>query len=151
MKKNIIVLVIIIVLGMFSGVTIYNKISDVYALNIRKDNYVYLLQLGVYKGYDAMQHDTADITNKLIVRRNDNYYVYVGVSKNKDNLKKISAIYNKMGYNLYFYEEEINSSEFLTNLEQFDLLLNRAQTDNEIDSINSVILSSYEEMVLKNN
>ncbi len=150
MKKNLVILFIVIVLGVLSGKEIYNKINDVYALNNRNDNYVYLLQLGVYKNKDSMQHDTADINNKLVLKENNNYYVYVGVSRNKDNLKKISSIYNKMGYNLYYYEKEIDSEEFLENLEQFDLLLLNAKSDFEVESINSVILSSYEEMVLKN-
>lgn len=148
MKKNIFVLISIIILGVFSGRLIYDKISDVYALNIKKDNYVYLLQLGVYKDKNSMENDTVDIQNKLIVKENDNYYVYVGISKKKENLKKISSIYNKLGYNLYFYEREIKNKDFLTNLEQFDILLSNAETNNEIDSINSVILSSYEEMIL---
>ncbi len=148
MKKNIIIIISIIILGVFSGKLIYDKISDVYALNIKKDNYVYLLQLGVYKDKNSMENDTVDIQNKLVVKENNNYYVYVGISKNKENLKKISSIYNKMGYNLYFYEREIKNKDFLTNLEQFDILLSNAESNNEIDSINSVILSSYEEMVL---
>lgn len=148
MKKNMVILIAIIILGIFSGKIIYNKISDVYALNIKKDNYVYLLQLGVYKDKNSMDNDTVDIQNKLVVKENNNYYVYVGISKNKENLKKISSIYNKLGYNLYFYEREIKNKDFLTNLEQFDILLSNAESNNEIDSINSVILSSYEEMVL---
>lgn len=143
-----VILIAIIILGIFSGKIIYNKISDVYALNIKKDNYVYLLQLGVYKDKNSMDNDTVDIQNKLVVKENNNYYVYVGISKNKENLKKISSIYNKLGYNLYFYEREIKNKDFLTNLEQFDILLSNAESNNEIDSINSVILSSYEEMVL---
>ena len=148
MRKNIIVLVLITGLGVLSGRVIYSKINDVYALNIKKDNYVYLLQLGVYKDKNSMQNDTVDIHNKIVVKENENYYVYVGISKKKENLKKISSIYNKMGFNLYFYERDINSKDFLTNLEQFDILLSNAESENEIDSINSVILSSYEEMVL---
>ena len=85
----------------------------------------------------------------MVIKKNKNYYVYVGISKNKDNLKKISYLYNKLGFNLYLSEEEVSNKEFLTNLEQFDLLLNKAATNDEIESINSVILSSYEEMVLK--
>lgn len=149
MKKNLITLIVVIILGCFSGRMIYNKISDAYALNIKKDNVVYLLQLGVYSNKTSMESDTRDINNKLVVKNNNNYYVYVGISKNKDNLKKISYLYNKLGFNLYLSEQEVNQSEFLTNLEQFDLLLSKASTDDELDSINSVILSSYEEMVLK--
>ncbi len=149
MKKNLVVLIIVIILGCFSGKVLYTKISDVYALNIRKDNTVYLLQLGVYSNKTSLESDTRDINNKLVIKKNKNYYVYVGISKNKDNLKKISYLYNKLGFNLYLSEEEVSNKEFLTNLEQFDLLLNKAATNDEIESINSVILSSYEEMVLK--
>lgn len=149
MKKNLATLIIVVILGCFSGKVVYNKISDVYALNIKKDNTVYLLQLGVYSNESSLESDTRDINNKLVIKDNNNYYVYVGISKNKDNLKKVSFFYNKLGFNLYLKEQEVSSTEFLTNLEQFDLLLDKASTNDEIESINSVILSSYEEMVLK--
>jgi len=149
MKKNLATLIIVILLGCFTGKFVYNKISDVYALNIKKDNVIYLLQLGVYSSKESLESDTRDINNKLVVKDNNNYYVYVGISKSKDNLKKISFLYNKLGFNLYLAEKEVNNDLFLTNLGQFDLLLEKASTNDEIDSINSVILSSYEEMVLK--
>lgn len=149
MKKNLMTLVVVILLGCFSGRLIYHKISDVYALNMKKDNLIYLLQLGVYSNKASMESDTRDINNKLVINKNNHYYVYVGISKNKDNLKKISSLYNKLGFSLYLSEEEVNHSEFLTNLQQFDLLLSKASTNDELDSINSVILSSYEEMILK--
>lgn len=41
------------------------------------------------------------------------------------------------------------NNEFLVNLEQFDKLIESAKTNEEINTINMVILSSYEEMVIK--
>ena len=43
---------------------------------------------------------------------------------------------------------KIINQEFLVNLEQFDKLLKEATTQEEINTINSVIISSYEEMVI---
>lgn len=37
------------------------------------------------------------------------------------------------------------NNEFLVNLEQFDKLIESAKTNEEINTINMVILSSYEE------
>ena len=44
----------------------------------------------------------------------------------------------------------IDDIEFISNLEQFDILLDNASSSEDIKSINGVILSSYEEMVLTN-
>ena len=136
-------------MGVYSGVTLYNKVNSVYAYDNK--NTIYLLQLGVYNSLDTMNSDTKDINNKLVIKDKKNYYVYVGISKDKNNLKKISKIYNRLGYNLYLKEEYINNDFFLTNIEQFDILLKNAKTEDEINSINSVILSSYEENILKSN
>ncbi len=136
-------------MGVYSGVTLYNKVNSVYAYDNK--NTIYLLQLGVYNSLDTMNSDTKDINNKLVIKDKKNYYVYVGISKDKNNLKKISKIYNRLGYNLYLKEEYINNEFFLTNIEQFDILLKNAKTEDEINSINSVILSSYEENILKSN
>ena len=136
-------------MGVYSGVTLYNKVNSVYAYDNK--NTIYLLQLGVYNSLDTMNSDTKDINNKLVIKDKKNYYVYVGIIKDKNNLKKISKIYNRLGYNLYLKEEYINNDFFLTNIEQFDILLKNAKTEDEINSINSVILSSYEENILKSN
>ena len=149
-KKNLITVLFVIILGLISGKTLYNKISDVYALNVKKEDRIYFLQLGVYKDMESMKYDTNMITDKLVIKEKNNYYVYIGLSKEKENLKKISSLYEKLGYNLYLYEKEVENDTFLTNLEQFYLLMKNAKTEEEIESINAVILSSYEEMILKN-
>ena len=44
----------------------------------------------------------------------------------------------------------ISNEEFTRNLEQYDILLNSVTKEDELMAINESILSSYEEMVLKN-
>ena len=67
----------------------------------------------------------------------------------KKNLEKISKLYKNDGYSLYIKEMSVLNNEFLVNLEQFDKLIESAKTNEEINTINMVILSSYEEMVIK--
>ena len=48
------------------------------------------------------------------------------------------------------YSMHISNEEFNRNLEQYDILLNSVTKEDELMAINESILSSYEEMVLKN-
>ena len=147
MKKAILGVIVVLFLGVVMGRVMYQKVSDIYALD--DDNIIYLLQLGVYNNKKDIDNNTKGIDNKLIIKDKSNYYVYVGISKSKSNLEKISKIYNNLGYNLYLKETTNNNDTFLSNLENFDKMLKLAKTKDEILAINAVILSSYEEIVLK--
>ena len=142
-KKFIISIFFVIILGFVSAKIVYSKTND-----RKDDNTIYFLQIGVYKSKEQANDDTKSIDNKLILKEDNKYYVYSGISKNKDNLKKISKLYNNLGYNLYIKQKRIINQEFLVNLEQFDKLLSDTNINEEINTINSVILSSYEEMVI---
>ena len=43
----------------------------------------------------------------------------------------------------------IENEEFLATLEQMDILLNNAKTNDEITSITEVVLANYQEFVLE--
>lgn len=142
-KKFIISIIVVIVLGIVSAKSVYS-LSE----NINKKNTYYFLQLGVYDDMDSLSKDTKNIDDKLVLKENDKYYVYVGISKEKDNLKRISNLYKDYGYNLLIKEKIIMNEEFCINLEQFDKLLKNTKDLEELKKIMAVILSSYQEMVL---
>ncbi len=142
-KKFIISIIVVIVLGIVSAKSVYS-LSE----NINKKNTYYFLQLGVYDDMDSLSKDTKNIDDKLVLKENDKYYVYVGISKEKDNLKRISNLYKDYGYNLLIKEKIIMNEEFCINLEQFDKLLKNTKDLEESKKIMAVILSSYQEMVL---
>lgn len=146
-KKIILSVVFTMLLGIATAKVVYSKtISND---DKKSNNTVYFLQLGVYTSKNSMQLDTKSIENKIVTQENDKYYVYVGISKSKKNLEKISKLYKNDGYSLYIKEMSVLNNEFLVNLEQFDKLIESAKTNEEINTINMVILSSYEEMVIK--
>ena len=146
-KKIILSVVFTMLLGIATAKVVYSKTISSY--DKKSNNTVYFLQLGVYTNKNSMQLDTKSIENKIVTQENDKYYVYVGISKSKKNLEKISKIYKNDGYSLYIKEVSVLNNEFLVNLEQFDKLIESAKTNEEINTINMVILSSYEEMVIK--
>jgi opacity protein-like surface antigen len=146
-KKIILSVVFTMLLGIATAKVVYSK--TISSDDKKSNNTVYFLQLGVYTNKNSMQLDTKSIENKIVIQENDKYYVYVGISKSKKNLEKVSKLYKNDGYNLYIKEMSVLNNEFLVNLEQFDKLIESAKTNEEINTINMVILSSYEEMVIK--
>ena len=146
-KKIILSVIFTMLLGIATAKVVYSKTISSY--DKKSNNTVYFLQLGVYTNKNSMQLDTESIENKIVTQENDKYYVYVGISKSKKNLEKVSKLYKNDGYNLYIKEMSVLNNEFLVNLEQFDKLIESAKTNEEINTINMVILSSYEEMVIK--
>lgn len=142
-KKFIISIIIVIILGIISARSVYSlsdKIEDKYSY--------YFLQLGVYDDIDTLEDDTKTIDDKVVLKENDKYCVYVGISKNKNSLNKISNLYKNYGYNLLIKNKRITNEEFIINLEQFDKLLKQTTDLEELKKIMAVILSSYQEMVL---
>ena len=141
-KKYILSIVVVIVLGIVSA-------KSVYSLSNQEDkNSYYFLQLGVYDDIDSLNDDTKKIDDKLVLKENNKFYVYVGISRNKNNLNKVSRLYRNYGYNMFIKSKSIVNEEFSVNLEQFDKLLKQTEDLDELKKIMSVVLSSYQEMVI---
>ena len=96
-----------------------------------------------------MEDNIKRIDPKIVVEEQDKYYVYVGITKNQKNADKIKELYEKKGYDIYEKKIPISNEEFKNNLEQFDLLLDKTTKEEELISINEVILANYEQTLQK--
>ena len=94
-----------------------------------------------------MNNDLKDIKNRAIISKNNKYYVYVGISKDLEIAKLIKKIYEDKGYQIYIKELSVDDKEFSSNVEQFDLLIKNSSNDEDILTIESVVLSNYEEII----
>lgn len=148
MKKTFMMMIIAVVLGSIAGSFLFSnyKENNVYAFSNSKK--LYFLQEGVYSSIDSVNKNTKDLSNKLVIPDNDKYHVYVGITSNIKNAKKIKNIYKNMGYSIYQKEINVNNNEFLNNIEQFDILLDKANK-NDLLTIEEVVLSNYEDLVVK--
>ena len=86
----------------------------------------------------------------MVIEKSDKFYVYLGISTEKTNAQKVQDAFLEKNIKVSIKKTVIDNVEFISNLEQFDVLLDNASTNDDIMSINEVILSSYEEMVLGN-
>ena len=147
MKKTFTFMLIAIILGGICGKILFTKYEETTSVFNEKEN-IYFLQEGVYSSLESLNRNTKDI-NKVIIKENNKYYAYVGISKTKDGIEKIKDVYKNKGYSTYIKEKNIVDEGFLTNLQQYDILLDSATTDDDILTIQEVVLSNYEELTKK--
>ena len=146
MKKNFwIPFTIAIVLGFISAQIVYST----YRNNLSSSSYnAYLLQIASFENVDSISSDMKDNADYLIVNENNMYNVYVGITTDLSNANKIKNIYEKKDIEVYIKPTVINNIEFVSNLEQYDLLISEVENEDNLISISDVVLSSYEEIVL---
>ena len=147
-KKVIIPILIAILLGSVSAKILYESYESKNNTNSKTFN-SYLLQVGVYTDKHSLKQATKNLSDYIVKEENGKYYVYMGISTSKENANKIKKAYESKNIDLYIKEDNINNVEFLSSLEQYDVLLSGVTKDKDILSINEVILSTYEEMVMK--
>lgn len=147
-KKFLLGVTIAILLGLFLGTTFYKQYEKEQHLDNEYNSY--LLQLGVYNSKEEMNKKVKNIDSYMVIERNNKYYVYLGISTKKKNAEKLKEVFNEQNIDASIKKSVINNIEFMSNLEQFDILLDNATNNEDIMKVNEVILSSYEEMVMPN-
>ena len=145
MKKSLITIFLAIILGYICA----SFILEEYRLSNFEDfNNIYYLQIGAYNKLDNALADLTSITNKKVIKEDDKYYSYIGITSSIDNANRIKKLYKEQGINVYIKEKYLNNKDFIYDLEQYDILIKNAKSKEEIDKVLETILSSYEVNVL---
>lgn len=146
MKTNFLISIICaILLGYLSATFIFKEYRDSNSV-FGASNTIYFLQYGVYTNPNS---SNLKDTKYIEVKEDGKYYVYIGMTTNLENAEKIKKIYQDNKKELYIKESYISNNEFVSELSQYDVLLDSSKTKEEVNSILSTILSTYEELVLK--
>jgi len=148
MKKIIILGLLFIILGFILGEFIFtDKIELIKKL--KKGDTYYFLEEGVYNDYNSISNNLIDIGKNIIVKKDNKYHVYVGITKDLEVLEKLKKIYENKNINVYPKEIIFSSRFFSTNVDQFDLLIKDTKDNDQILTIEEVVLSNYEEIIKK--
>lgn len=145
MKKTIILSILFIVIGSLFGINLYKKSYTSIAKAFNEENICYFLQEGVYSNEKILKESIKKLEDKVIEKIDNKYYVYLAITKDKDVANKIKEIYQKKNIDLYLKEKIVKNEEFLNNVTQFDLLIRESSTQEEILTIEEVVLANYEE------
>ncbi len=146
-NKFLISVLAAIILGSLLGHTLFKKYQQEDRQVFQEDS-VYIIQEGVYDNEERAKNATVNLDTKLIVKEDAKYYVYLAMTKNNDNLERLKKMFKDMKIEVEVKEMNIESDSFLTSLEQMDGLLKQVKSNEEILTINRVILANYEEIVL---
>ena len=148
MKKILIKGLCLIIIGFLIGEIIFGSKKN-YFNKLKNSETYYFLQEGVYSDQNILKNNLKKINEKIIDYQQNKYYVYVGITKDKEVLDKLTKIYQKNGFDIYPKKKNIISEEFSTNVSQFDLLIKQTTEESQILTIEKVVLANYEEIIKK--
>lgn len=144
-----IVSLVSIILGALSAMLLNSTYKEKLVNTFSEGKTYYFIQEGVYSSKEIMTENTKDIQVKTVDTLNDKQYVYLGITRDNNNAKKIKDIYEKKGYQIYIKEQNLSNEEFYNNVTQFDILVNSTDKEAEILTIEEVVLANYEELIKK--
>lgn len=117
---------------------------------INTNKQAYFIQQGVYSSKESMEKNTSSFPYYIYMQENDKYYVYIGITFLEENVDKIKGYYEQKGYTTYVKQININNNNnFITVLEQYDILLSETVDLEVVGTVCSQVLNKYEELVLK--
>ena len=116
--------------GLSSTRSVYNEKEEIYFLRYNREN-------------------NEEKINYIKVKEDNEEKLYAGISTSLENVKKIKEMYDNEGIELIVEEKKVDSKEFISELSQYDILLKSSKTIDEISSVLSTILATYEESVLE--
>ena len=148
MKKQIILGIILLTIGLIIGTKIYEANTALTSVFQEGKTY-YFIQEGVYSSKVILDENTKNIDVKVIDEKESKYYVYLGITKSETIATKLKKLYEEEGYQIYIKEIKLTNEEFDSNLTQFDLLINSTEDKDEILTIEEVVLANYEEIIKK--
>ena len=140
-KKFILILIIITCLFSCSIFGLYKRKSLV------KNKY-YLLQVGAYKDYDSISKKTKEYENYLVLKEEDLYKLYIGVTKDKEVYKKLVNLYASTS-SIYKKEITLSNQKFDDTLTKYDSLIKNSEDIKEINLVIKSELKFLEEMLAK--
>lgn len=150
MKKYLTIIICAVIVGFLMSQFLmnqYEKKEDLLTIFSRGEK-VYLIQQGIYSSEDSVKKNTMDLGFYIYSIQNGMYYVYIGITKNIDNIPKLQGYFKGLGYDTLSKEIYVNNKKFLEVLSQYDNLLLTTTDNDVIKAICSQTLGKYEELIL---
>ena len=148
MKKYILSISVALIIGTIFGKFFLEQYDSYEGIRFSSNEgeMLYFIRYGIYASEAEMEKNTLSLVNYVYNIIDDKYYVYIGITKEHDNLIKLNNYYSSLGYQTITEEFLITNKEFLDELVNFDSILANTNDEVVISSISSLILEKYEEI-----
>ena len=98
-----------------------------------------------------MEKNSINLENYIYRKEDNKYYMYVGITKNKDNLKKMKNYFNNKNIDTNSKKFYISSTKFSESINNLDNILINSDDEIVINEIINQGLTKYEEIILNGN
>ena len=149
MKKYLLTFLVALVIGFFLSEFFIRQYRDYNGIKVSNvgDSF-YFIQYGVFSSEDSMEENTISLENYVYNIQDNMYYVYVGITKKKENADKIVSHYKSLGYDAIIKEYQLNHEEFSNLINNYDEVLSVTNDPIAISSVINQVLTKYEEVVI---
>lgn len=152
MKKYLLTILIALIVGFFLGNFLLKQYNDYNSLTVSTETTeLYFFQYGVYSNLENMEENTINLENYIYKIENDKYYVYIGLTGNKNNIDKLNKYFKSLGYDVIVKSYYISNQEFINLLNNFDEVIKNTEDSTVLSSIICQTLQKYEEVVNSGN
>jgi len=149
MKKYLLTFVVALIIGFFLSNFFLKQYDDFEGIKVsNKGETLYFIQYGVFSTLESLEENTISLQNYVYNKQDNLYYVYVGITKLKENAEKIVNHYKNIGNETIIKEYGISNKSFLGLLENYDTVLKNTTDETAISSIINQVLVKYEEVVI---
>ena len=148
MKMNIVVPIICaVLLGYLCASFIFNQYG-VNSLVFNENGNIYFLQCGAYTTEEASQKEIVGINEKITVKEGEKYYSYIGMTASNEIAKNIQKMYKEKGIDIYIKSSYLENEDFISQLVQYDVLLEASKDLEEVNSVLKTVLATFDEIIL---
>ena len=139
LKKIFIPIFLSVICGAVCGRLLFSiyeeKVTDTLSSNI-----IYMLIDSSYDDYNSMK--ASSLSNYIYYEDNGKYNAVIGLTKNKENIKKIEKIYNK---ELNIKEYLLSDKDIINKINEYDKEIEASKDDAEIKKVVLEMLELYKE------
>ena len=146
--KVIIPIFFSILVGFLFGKVIFNNYEDNTVNAFNEGEKLYFIEIGEYES-EADVKKIKNVDDFLTILEGDTYKVYVGITKSKENSQKIKEFYSDTYNNISVREKYVDNETFIIQLKEYDKVVSIITKLDDLSSVQKIIFSNYEEMVLK--
>lgn len=134
-------------LGYLCASFIFNQYG-VSSLVFKEDGNIYYLQCGAYTTEEASKKEIDGITEKITVKEGEKYYSYIGMTADSKIAKNIQEMYKEKGVDIYIKSSYVENTDFISQLIQYDVLLEASKNLEEVNSVLKTVLATFDEIIL---
>lgn len=130
MNINVKKIIIILLITLIFSIIIFKK----YKATDKEYEELYIIQVGAFKNYDNVIKNTKNYENYTIIKENDLYKIFIGITFNDEIYNKLLDLYAK-DINVFKKVLKVTDQNFINKIKDYDKVLKNTENKKSIDII----------------